>query len=171
VTSALNAEHEFAIRPLRRDDIEPLLDFLDQIVAERRWLATEPPLPRERWRKGFEQDLDDPYCINVLAVDADERLIGQIDARGRAKRPAEIGMAVAEEWRGRGVGSALMRACIDSARERGIHKLALNVWPHNEAAIRLYEKFGFVREGVLRSHYERQNGERWDAIVMGLLLD
>jgi RimJ/RimL family protein N-acetyltransferase len=79
-------------------------------------------------------------------------------------------MAVAGGWRGRGVGTALMQSCVDWARERGIHKLALQVWPHNEAAIRLYEKFGFEREGVLRAHYRRQNGELWDAVVMGLLL-
>jgi ribosomal protein S18 acetylase RimI-like enzyme len=79
-------------------------------------------------------------------------------------------MAIAEGWRGRGVGTALMEGCVHWARERGVHKLALQVWPHNDAAIRLYEKFGFEREGVLRAHYRRQNGELWDAIVMGLLL-
>jgi RimJ/RimL family protein N-acetyltransferase len=63
-----------------------------------------------------------------------------------------------------------MQRCVDWARDQGIHKLALQVWPHNDAAIRLYEKFGFEREGVLRAHYRRQNGELWDAIVMGLLL-
>jgi len=79
-------------------------------------------------------------------------------------------MAVVEDWRGRGVGSALMEACVEWAQEHGIHKLALQVWPHNDAALRLYEKFGFEREGLLRSHYRRQNGELWDAIVMGRLL-
>jgi RimJ/RimL family protein N-acetyltransferase len=161
---------DFSVRPLRRDEIEPLLDLLDAVAAERRWIASEPPIPRDRWREGFERSIDDAYCVNLAAVDADDRLIGQLDARGRADRPAEIGMAVAGGWRGRGVGTALMQSCVDWARERGIHKLALQVWPHNEAAIRLYEKFGFEREGVLRAHYRRQNGELWDAVVMGLLL-
>jgi putative acetyltransferase len=161
---------DFAVRPLRRGEIEPLLDLLDEVAAERRWIASEPPIPRDRWREGFERNLDDKYCVNLAAVDADDRLIGQLDARGRADRPAEIGMAVAEGWRGRGVGTALMQSCVDWARERSIHKLALQVWPHNDAAIRLYEKFGFEREGVLRAHYRRQNGELWDAVVMGLLL-
>jgi RimJ/RimL family protein N-acetyltransferase len=161
---------EFTVRPLRREEIETLLDLLDAVAAERRWIASEPPIPRDRWREGFERNLDDEYCVNLAAVDDDDHLIGQLDARGRADRPAEIGMAVAEGWRGRGVGTALMEGCVDWARERGVHKLALQVWPHNDAAIRLYEKFGFEREGVLRAHYRRQNGELWDAIVMGLLL-
>jgi RimJ/RimL family protein N-acetyltransferase len=161
---------DFTVRPLRREEIEPLLDLLDAVAAERRWIASEPPIPRDRWREGFERNIDDEYCVNLAAVDADDLLIGQLDARGRADRPAEIGMAVAEGWRGRGVGTALMQSCVDWAGEHGIHKLALQVWPHNDAAIRLYEKFGFEREGVLRAHYRRQNGELWDAVVMGLLL-
>ena len=160
----------FTIRPLRRDELEPLLDLLEAVAEERRWIASEPPIPRDRWREGFERNLEDDYCVNLAAVDEDDRLVGQLDARGREDRAAEIGMAVAEAWRGRGVGTALMQECVDWARERGIHKLALQVWPHNDAAIRLYEKFGFEREGILRAHYRRQNGEFWDAIVMGLLL-
>jgi RimJ/RimL family protein N-acetyltransferase len=161
---------DFTVRALRREEIESLLDLLEAVAEERRWIASEPPIPRDRWREGFERNIDDDYCVNLAAVDADDRLIGQLDARGRGDRPAEIGMAVAEGWRGRGVGTALMQRCVDWARDQGIHKLALQVWPHNDAAIRLYEKFGFEREGVLRAHYRRQNGELWDAIVMGLLL-
>ena len=161
---------EFSVRPLRADEVESVLDLLDEVAAERRWIASEPPIPRERWREGFERRLDEEYSVVLAAVDADDRVIGQLDARAAKDRPGEIGMAVALEWRGRGVGTALMQSCVDWARERGIHKLALQVWPHNEAAIRLYERFGFEREGLLRAHYRRENGELWDAIVMGVLL-
>jgi RimJ/RimL family protein N-acetyltransferase len=103
-------------------------------------------------------------------AESDDGLIGELSALGRAGYAANIGMSVAKEWRGRGVGTALMQACVDWARASNVHKLGLHVWPHSEAALRLYERFGFEREGVLRSHYRRQNGELWDAIVMGLLL-
>jgi RimJ/RimL family protein N-acetyltransferase len=84
---------------------------------------------------------------------------------------ADFGMMVAADARGRGVGSGLMSAAIEWAREAGAHKIALQVWPHNEAAIALYRKFGFEQEGHLRRHYRRRNGELWDAVMMGLLLD
>ena len=45
------------------------------------------------------------------------------------------------------------------------------MWPHNHAARRLYRRHGFVEEGRLRRHYSRRNGELWDAVVMGLVLD
>jgi RimJ/RimL family protein N-acetyltransferase len=55
-------------------------------------------------------------------------------------------------------------------REQGLHKLSLSVFPHNEAAIALYRKFGFVEEGRRIKQYRRASGELWDAIEMGLLL-
>jgi RimJ/RimL family protein N-acetyltransferase len=78
---------------------------------------------------------------------------------------------VARAYRGRGIGSALLEASIGWARQAGAHKIALEVWPHNEAAIALYEKFGFEREGYLRKHWRRRSGELWDSVVMGLLLE
>jgi ribosomal protein S18 acetylase RimI-like enzyme len=83
---------------------------------------------------------------------------------------ADLGMMVAADVRGQGVGSALMDAGVGWARQAGAHKIALQVWPHNEGAIALYRKYGFEHEGRLRRHYRRRNGELWDAVVMGLVL-
>ena len=161
---------DFVIRPLRRGELESLYDLLEAVAAEGRWILAEPPVPRERWREQTLRSFDDPYCLFLVAADEQDQVVGEFSAFGRKDRPAEIGMSVAKGWRGRGVGTALMHACVDWAHARGIHKLSLQVWPHNDAALRLYEKFGFEREGLLRSHYRRRNGELWDAIVMGLLL-
>jgi RimJ/RimL family protein N-acetyltransferase len=57
-----------------------------------------------------------------------------------------------------------------TARNKGLHKLSLDVFAHNTAAIALYHKFGFVEEGRRVAHYRRSSGELWDSIVMGLLL-
>jgi ribosomal protein S18 acetylase RimI-like enzyme len=72
--------------------------------------------------------------------------------------------------RGRGVGSALLAAAIQWARERGLHELSLDVFAHNASAIALYRKFGFVEEGRRVKHYRRASGDLWDTLVMGLLL-
>jgi putative acetyltransferase len=162
---------EFAIRPLRRDELGELYDLFEAVAEERRWILAEPPIPRERYREQTLRSFDDPCCLFLVAADGGDRLVGELSALGREGRPAEIGMSVAKDWRGRGVGTALMRACVDWARDCKIHKLALQVWPHNDAALRLYEKFEFEREGLLRAHYRRQNGELWDAVVMGRVLE
>lgn len=80
-------------------------------------------------------------------------------------------MAILERRRGQGIGTALMDAALAWARTTDAHKVALQVWPDNEAALALYERFGFAREGYLRRHYRRRDGSVRDAIVMGLLLD
>ena len=111
------------------------------------------------------------WCLegSLVAV-ADGELVGSLDVHVSRFGFGEIGMAVAPEWRGRGVGSALLGAAIEWSRERGLHKLSLSVFPHNTAAIGLYRKFGFVDEGRRVKHYRRASGELWDALEMGLLL-
>jgi RimJ/RimL family protein N-acetyltransferase len=97
-------------------------------------------------------------------------VIGSLHVDASPHAFGEIGMAVARDWRGRGVGSALLAAAIQWARENGLHKLILGVFPHNVAAIALYRKHGFVEEGRRAKQYRRASGELWDSIEMGLLL-
>jgi ribosomal protein S18 acetylase RimI-like enzyme len=54
-------------------------------------------------------------------------------------------LAVAGRAQGRGVGEALVRACIDRAREVGSHRVVLHSTPWMQAAHRLYGRLGFVR--------------------------
>jgi RimJ/RimL family protein N-acetyltransferase len=82
----------------------------------------------------------------------------------------EIGMLVDRGWRGRGAGTALLQAAADLARGQGLHKLCLEVFAHNTAAIALYRKCGYIEEGRRARQYRRASGELWDSIVMGLPL-
>jgi [ribosomal protein S18]-alanine N-acetyltransferase len=61
-------------------------------------------------------------------------------------------------------------AAIERARGHGLHKLCLEVFAHNAAAIGLYRKCGFAEEGRRARQYRRASGELWDSIVMGLQL-
>jgi putative acetyltransferase len=79
---------------------------------------------------------------------------------------ASLGMHVAGDWRSRGVGSALLAEAFRWARWAGVEKLALTVYPDNDRARRLYEKFGFVEEGRLTGHSRKRHGYE-DEIVMG----
>ena len=55
-------------------------------------------------------------------------------------------------WIGRGVGAALMRACLDEARVQGCEMMWLGVWERNARAIRFYEKWGFEVVGEQAFH-------------------
>jgi RimJ/RimL family protein N-acetyltransferase len=81
-----------------------------------------------------------------------------------------LGMGIIDGFREQGVGAALLRASLDRAREIGLTRVELTVREHNLRAKKLYEKFGFVVEGVKRRGV-RVDGQYEDLICMGLLLD
>jgi RimJ/RimL family protein N-acetyltransferase len=153
----------FQTRPARDDDRLPLALLFAAVAEERDRIATEPPVDIEARAASWTID-------GTLVAVTGAELIGSLVVEPSRHGFGEIGMAVAREWRGRGVGSALLAAAIEWAHDRGLHKLSLGVFAHNTAAIELYRKFGFVEEGRRITQYRRANGELWDAIEMGLLL-
>jgi len=133
------------------------------VADERDGIAAEPPVDVQRRAASWRLD-------GTLVAVGEGEIIGVIFVDATSFGFGEIGMFVAREWRGRGVGTALVVAAIEWARSRGLHKLVLGVFPHNEPAIALYRKFGFVEEGRRIKHFRRADGELWDLIDMGLLL-
>jgi diamine N-acetyltransferase len=66
------------------------------------------------------------------------------------QRPVELSrIYVLDGWKGQGIGSRLMQACIDEALNRGADVLWLGVWEHNPRAIEFYKRWGFT---VVGSH-------------------
>ena len=158
----------FLVRPAVEADVEPLMELRRAVAAEGDWIGAELPLDEEGDRAMIRQGIDGGA---MFAAVADDTIVGNIGLHLPRFLVADLGMLVAQGWRGRGVGSALLEQGIAWARAQGAHKVALQHWPHNEAAHRLYLKHGFVQEGYLRRHYPRKNGDLWDAVVMGLVLD
>jgi RimJ/RimL family protein N-acetyltransferase len=155
----------FQIRHARDDDRLGLAALFAAVAEERDGIASEPPLDVEARAASWTLD----GTLVAVAVAGGE-VIGLLHIEQSRHGFGELGMAVAAEWRGRSVGSALLAAAVDWSRERGLHKLNLDVFAHNAAAIGLYRKLGFVEEGRRLKQYRRQNGELWDSIEMGLLL-
>lgn len=165
----VTAARRFVVRPAVAADVGAIVELQASVAAEGRWLGMEVVDREER-----HADLRAVIAEGdggILVADAGGEVVGHAGVTMRRYGVADLGMLVAAGWRGQGVGSALLQASLTWARRAGAHKVALQVWPHNEAALALYRKFGFVEEGRLRRHYRRRNGELWDAVVMGLALD
>lgn len=154
---------EFLVRPANDGDRRPLADLFAAVAEERDGIAAEPPVDVVRLAASWDLD-------GTLVAVADGVIVGEIRVHPSWMGFGEIGMMVAAGWRGRGVGTALVNASAEWARNHGLHKLALSVFPHNQAAIALYRKCGFTEEGRLVRHVRRSDGELWDLIEMGLLL-
>lgn len=156
------------VRPAGPGDLDALLDAYEAVAAERIHIGAEPPVDREARRDRWLDMIDPSTPGTFLVAEVDGEVVGQLGLTGSGR--LELGMHVAAEWRGKGAGRKLMEAALDYARSVDAFKISLEVWPHNAAAISLYERFGFQREGYLRKHWRRRNGELWDSVVMGLLL-
>lgn len=75
-------------------------------------------------------------------------------------------VAVLPRDRGRGLGRRLVTGAMQKARQRGAHKIFLEVRDGNSAALGLYESLGFSVAGRRQNYYSGAAGERFDAITM-----
>ena len=92
------------------------------------------------------------------------------ESKERIAHNCELGITVKKEYWHLGAASALLTELIRFARESGALKaIHLDVYANNERAIRLYEKFGFRRVGLLKNYF-RVGGSYYDDVVMDLYL-
>lgn len=149
---------------MEHGDLSAVLLLFDRVAEERIWIGTEPGYDRERYRANWERWMKDPRFCLLVALE-NESIVGNLnivpDPDG-----FEVGMLVDAAHRGKGIGSALLAAGIEWAREHDIKALHLTVFPHNTAARALYRKAGFVELEVQPARLRRQNGEVWDVLHM-----
>jgi RimJ/RimL family protein N-acetyltransferase len=166
---------DFVIRDAEPRDAAALVELANEVGSEPEgWLITttnwRSPGDERRYLKSIRRYPD----AAVFVAETPEAIVGRLSV-GRDPHPAshhvaDLGLMVAKSHRRRGVGSALLEAAVGWARSRGVQKLELHVFPHNEGAIRLYEQFGFEQEGYRKRHYRRPDGYV-DAILMAYELE
>src|SRR5581483_8489071 len=122
---------------------------------------------RRRFRRSWTEE-----WAHLVAVEGG-RVVGGLsirrDAHESTRHVATLGMFVARDRRGRGIGSALMGEALRWARSVGVERVELTVYPHNLPAMALYRRFGFVEEGRLVRHAKKSYGYE-DEILMATWL-
>ena len=161
---------EVVVRPAQAADAAALVALAEAVGAEPEgWLISD-----SRWRSAGDERrylraVRKHPDAAVFVAELDGQVVGRLsvarDPHPASRHVADLGLMVAREARRRGVGWALLEEAARWAREVGVRKLELHVFPHNEPAIRLYERFGYVREGFRKAHYRRGRGYV-DAILM-----
>ena len=128
-----------------------------------------PWRPLEYTRGRFISRPDEHSLVGLVEGHVVGNIGLQIVQNPRRRDVGDLGMAVHDDFQGRGVGSALMAAILELADNwLGLRRVELTVWTDNARAIHLYEKFGFQHEGTARQ-YARQAGALVDAHFMARL--
>lgn len=96
--------------------------------------------------------------------------IEAIGGKEKIRHRAELGIAIEKAYWGRGIGKALMLACIECAKKAGYLQLELEVVADNASAVRLYESVGFREFGRNPRGFRARSGWQ-ELILMRLELD
>lgn len=146
---------DIAVRHAEASDVEAIHATMSQPRAAA--MTMQVPLPSvAEWRAR----LDDPpagFRLLVACVDGEDgEVVGNLGLgvvdRPRRRHVASLGMAVHDDWTGRGVGTALMVAAMDLCDNwLQVTRVELEVFVDNGPAVALYDRFGFVVEGTSRA--------------------
>ncbi|MGH7209531.1 MAG: arsinothricin resistance N-acetyltransferase ArsN1 family A [Nitrospiraceae bacterium] len=162
---------ELTVRDARAADAAAIATIYNQGIADRiATLETEERTPEERvaWLAG--RGPRHP----VLVAERDRVVVGwgslnPFNPRKAYDYVADFSVYVERAWRGKGVGSALLRALIARAEQLGYHKMVLSAFPWNALGMALYQKHGFRTVGI----YKEQgllDGQWVDTIIMEKIL-
>jgi RimJ/RimL family protein N-acetyltransferase len=159
----------WTLRPGRPTDGRALARLFADVRAEGRWLITTPGVVSEPSEAFWIGELIRASENLVLVAEADGEVVGNVLVsvdRGRAtEHIGVLSICIARDWRDVGIGTELVAGAQAWARERGLRKISLGVFPDNDRAIAVYERQGFVREGLRRQQY-RSGDEYRDEVLM-----
>jgi RimJ/RimL family protein N-acetyltransferase len=162
----------FRIVPIAEEYIEDFRAVLDSVARERRYLLFLEAPPPEDVSKFLRNNIRNGYPQYVALVG--DRVAGWCDVlpidRPTRAHNGVLGLGVLAEFRGRGIGTALLSEALQGARAFGFTRVELSYRAGNARVAALYERFGFLREGVQRKAV-RVDGVYEDLICMALLHD
>jgi RimJ/RimL family protein N-acetyltransferase len=159
---------------LNKDDLTLVTQWYKDSEFFRNYDAT-PAFPHEseKWEQWLaDRQQDKASFLFAIRLITTGRLIGWTEIEGIlwTQRNAWLSIAIGDPTqRGKGFGTEAVSLLLDYAfNELNLHRIQLTVFAYNQAAIHMYEKLGFTREGSYREFVER-DGQRYDMLLYGML--
>lgn len=159
------------IRQAEEKDVQGVIDVMDSVASEGEYAPAERISDRQR--EFITKSTRDR--VGLLAVaEIYGRIVGECSLEPKrywssSQHVVDLGINIIGDFRGIGIGKAMMDYMIGWAKEKGYEKVTLSVFSTNQRAINLYKKFGFKIEGMKKKEY-KINGEYVDEVLMGLFL-
>ncbi|WPC39499.1 GNAT family protein [Clostridium sp. JS66] len=171
------SKKNFVIRKAVKEDGKALIEYINIIGGESDFLT----FGKDEYNKTVEDE--EEFIVNALnkenalfiIAEIDGKVVGNLNFSGgpreRTSHVGEFGVSVLKEYWGNGIGKELVKYLIDWSKNSGIiKKINLRVRSDNKVGIALYNKLGFVKEGILKRDFW-VNGVFYDSIAMGLVID
>lgn len=163
---------EVVVRTAQIEDAAAMLAYVRSVARETGFFVIEPDeFPDEEGeRKWIQEHLEHPGKL-LLVTEASRTIIGSLGFENgphrRVAHRGRFGIGVSKEWRGRGVGTTLLRTLLEWAEANPIiEKVCLEVFAINEKAIHLYKTLGFAEQGVGLKEIKRGPGQYADVLWM-----
>jgi len=166
---------EACIRTATEEDVEQILDYTQAMFQDDRYFLLTAEEAKEQWtvensRERIISAADDANAISVV-TEIQNQVVSLAHVKCRVKlrnrHVGKTGIGVLPEYRGAGLGAAIMQVMIDWAQNNPvIEKLFLEVWDFNDRAFGLYEKMGFIVEGRRIREAKFGPGDYADEILM-----
>jgi L-amino acid N-acyltransferase YncA len=158
------------VRTPRWEDLDDLLGLINSLVEEEAEIVVNERVTRDgeaEWLAGVLARLERDEVVHLVA-EVEGKVIASADlhpGRGSDAHVGVVGIVVKCGFRGVGVGARMLGAIVDVARKRGLRLLVLSVFASNVRAVRLYERGGFVRCGLVPlRHFSK--GKYVDEVLM-----
>lgn len=142
--------NDIMISPMTKED-------LDEVLA-----IENASFPSPWSRALFVAELNSPYSFPMVASESGGRIVGFVCPMLVVDEGHILDVAVAPNFRGKGIGALLVKKVLDECRAKGAEFVSLEVRTSNSTAISLYRQLGFIVTGQRKRYYE--NGE--DALLM-----
>ncbi len=164
---------KWILRCPTKEDATELSQLRIQIDAETENLDREPGeglCTPEDFVKRIDEDAKAEKTIFIIA-EVDGKIVGFARCVGntlsRFRHKAEFGICISKDYWGNGIGKVLIENILLWADSVGIKKISLSVLQTNTKAIMLYEKYGFVQEGILMNDRIHKDGNYYHTVIMG----
>ncbi|MFA6023645.1 MAG: GNAT family protein [Candidatus Gracilibacteria bacterium] len=168
---------KLSIREGKKSDASDLIKYLNQVAGESDFLTfTEGEF--KMTKKGEEAFVEEAHKADneiFLVAEIGKEIVGVLNVNANSKKRMKhigtFGVSLKKAHWGKGIGALFIQTMLDWAKSNGVtRKMNLSVMANNKRAMKLYKKFGFKKEGLLKRD-ALINGKFYDAYLMGLLID